>query len=344
MSPRPTHYQILGVSPTAAADEVERAFARESSVFRPHVFGGLTEVCVAYQTLRDPIKRRAYDASIGLVREPGPRKLPQGVRGAATAETMVRAAPVEQRAPPPPSPPEPRSPPTRSALPLGPGADLNVRPEPTLRRGDPPHLPLADVLDAEVRPIDWRRAGITLGGFVLAACVLGGLAGWWSASGISEASPPKQAEPLSIPQSQPAAAPPIPDLRPATASPAPEARIDRPGPANPGPVRTERNPIAPPEPVAVAVQPQPDEAEPNAAEPVVDAALASTTTAAAMPLPNRVIARTIDRIGYSCGSVTSATPVEGAAPGVYKIGCSSGQFYQAKLVNGRYRFRRWGRP
>jgi hypothetical protein len=54
-----------------------------------------------------------------------------------------------------------------------------------------------------------------------------------------------------------------------------------------------------------------------------------------------VIARTIHRIGYSCGDVASATAVDGQAPGVYKITCTSGQSYQAKPVRGRYHFRRW---
>jgi len=58
-----------------------------------------------------------------------------------------------------------------------------------------------------------------------------------------------------------------------------------------------------------------------------------------MPLPNRVIARTIERIGYSCGEVASTTTVDGSA-GVYRGTCSSGQSYQASPVGGRYRFRR----
>jgi hypothetical protein len=73
----------------------------------------------------------------------------------------------------------------------------------------------------------------------------------------------------------------------------------------------------------------------QAAEPQASGAAAS------LPLPKAVIARTIHRIGYSCGEVASATAVEGQAPGVYKITCTSGQSYQAKPVRGRYHFRRW---
>ncbi len=65
------------------------------------------------------------------------------------------------------------------------------------------------------------------------------------------------------------------------------------------------------------------------------------STAAGLPLPNSVVARTIDRIGFRCGRVQSVTPVPDAAPGIYKVTCSSGLSYQASPVNGRYRFRKW---
>jgi hypothetical protein len=56
-----------------------------------------------------------------------------------------------------------------------------------------------------------------------------------------------------------------------------------------------------------------------------------------MPLPNRVIARTIQRIGYPCGQVASTIP--GETPGVFTVSCTSGHSYQAAPVRGRYRFR-----
>jgi hypothetical protein len=59
-----------------------------------------------------------------------------------------------------------------------------------------------------------------------------------------------------------------------------------------------------------------------------------------MPLPNRVIARTIQRIGYPCGQVASTVP--GGAQGVFTVTCTSGHSYQAAPVRGRYRFRRVG--
>lgn len=62
---------------------------------------------------------------------------------------------------------------------------------------------------------------------------------------------------------------------------------------------------------------------------------------AKLPLPDTVIARTIERIGYACGAVASATVLEGDEPGAYKVTCTSGQSYRARPVNGRYHFRRW---
>jgi hypothetical protein len=62
--------------------------------------------------------------------------------------------------------------------------------------------------------------------------------------------------------------------------------------------------------------------------------------AAALPLSNSTIARTIHHIGYGCGQVTSTIAVEGGS-GVYKVTCASGQSYRAAPVRGRYHFRRW---
>jgi len=59
-----------------------------------------------------------------------------------------------------------------------------------------------------------------------------------------------------------------------------------------------------------------------------------------MPLPNSTIARTLHRIGYSCGSVASTLPIDSA--GGYKVTCTSGHSYSAKPVRGRYHFRRLG--
>jgi hypothetical protein len=78
-----------------------------------------------------------------------------------------------------------------------------------------------------------------------------------------------------------------------------------------------------------------------ASDQVASDPLAPKPVEASMPLPGNVIARTIERIGYSCGSVSSTSAVEGAS-GVYNVTCSSGQTYQATPIHGRYRFRKSG--
>ena len=47
---------------------------------------------------------------------------------------------------------------------------------------------------------------------------------------------------------------------------------------------------------------------------------------------------TIGHIGYSCGSIASATPV--GSDGVFTVTCTSGHSYRASPVRGRYHFRR----
>ena len=68
---------------------------------------------------------------------------------------------------------------------------------------------------------------------------------------------------------------------------------------------------------------------------------AAQPVAASLPLPTKVIARTIEGIGYPCGAVASATSAGGGA-GVYKVTCTSGHSYQATPIHGHYRFRRIG--
>jgi hypothetical protein len=55
-----------------------------------------------------------------------------------------------------------------------------------------------------------------------------------------------------------------------------------------------------------------------------------------------VIARTLDRIGFRCGSVVSTDRVDAPeGPSAYKVTCSSGQSYRASDQTGRYRFSKW---
>ena len=63
------HYETLGVEPTADEDEIANAFAAQLSLFkvRPEkTVASLAQLSLAFETLRDPIKRRAYDTSLRL--------------------------------------------------------------------------------------------------------------------------------------------------------------------------------------------------------------------------------------------------------------------------------------
>ena len=54
---RPNHYEVLGLTPGASSEEIAQAFAKELSDRRPRAFGSLPNVTVAYESLRDRIKR-----------------------------------------------------------------------------------------------------------------------------------------------------------------------------------------------------------------------------------------------------------------------------------------------
>jgi len=320
---RPNYYELLGLAPGAAGDAVAQAFARATSVFRPHAFGSITEICVAFETLRDPIKRRAYDASLGLV----PKDTIPPVSRPASAHFMQRPD-ISPPLPAPPANPEPR-----------PAPRIDLPPEPSVAPIQ--FQPTYNEVSGGISPIEWKRTGLVVGGLVAAAVFVGALAGWWSGSSAAE---PEQAKPAATaPQDKPP--PSFSELWPEPASSAVETRTFQPrGTARarprgePAPRRTQ---LVSTEAERQLVQPPQDLAEPTPSDPLAPEAAAAPAPAAAsaMPLPHKTVARTIDRIGYSCGSVASATPIEGTA-GIYKVTCSSGQSFQAKPVNGRYRFRR----
>jgi hypothetical protein len=318
---RPNYYEMLGLTPSAAGNTVAQAFARATSAFRPHSFGGITELCVAYETLRDPVKRRAYDASLGLIPRP---KIPPAPRP-ASARFMQRPA-----------------------VAVAPSLEPKVEPkplEPVMRRpvqldSPMPRQPAFSEVNVGSSPIEWKRMGTIAGGLVAVAVFVGAFAGWWSGSSAAE---PDQPQRVASAARQPE--------RPTFSEPEPapsvvEARADQPRRAvatRPRVERTTHRPrIAASEAESQLIQPPPELANPTSADPHAPETAPLPAVATSMPLPHRTVARTIDRIGYSCGSVASASPVDGAA-GVYKVTCTSGQSFQAKPVNGRYRFRRLAR-
>jgi molecular chaperone DnaJ len=67
-----THYELLGVSPDAGAEEIRHAYRRMARLTHPDVeqgYGGslrFHRVLRAYQVLSDPVERRHYDTVMGI--------------------------------------------------------------------------------------------------------------------------------------------------------------------------------------------------------------------------------------------------------------------------------------
>ncbi|MFB3922007.1 MAG: DnaJ domain-containing protein [Terriglobia bacterium] len=66
---RRTHYEVLGVSRQAAADEIKTAFRKLAKIYHPDITPGLDgtrfrQICEAYRILSNPSHRRAYDREL----------------------------------------------------------------------------------------------------------------------------------------------------------------------------------------------------------------------------------------------------------------------------------------
>lgn len=77
-----THYDILGVSPTASPDDVARAcsYVRSNDKNKNNVDQLMRHVDEAWKTLSDPIKRAAYNASLGITASISPNRPPPSHR------------------------------------------------------------------------------------------------------------------------------------------------------------------------------------------------------------------------------------------------------------------------
>lgn len=346
---RPTYYEMLGLSPTATSGEIDKAFERAVSSFRPRPFGSTASASVAYATLRDPAKRRAYDASIGLQPKPEPKVLvPTRVelkfqRGWAHAPFMAAAPALDQPKPPRQDPP--------AAAPAAPPPQpLEVEREaraPTLSIKDQVEALMARSSDPDSarEPLlsEWSRPGLTIAALLFAAAAVGAFAGLKSVETI-EPQEPAQAATIGLPVAKPGAA---------KAVVAPDAQASRSTAAPQRPTRTSLAPVpdrrkAPAEVLAAIPADSITESiqvvQAATSAPIADSPAAEQQVAsAALPIAKRDIARTIQKIGYSCGAVDSAIPVEGGDGGVFKITCSSGATYRAAPIRGRYHFRKWDR-
>lgn len=379
---RPNHYETLGLSPSASDDEIRRAFARMMGMFGAHPVVAAASISAAFEVLRNPDKRRAYDHTLGLRPEPsnghwkvaGVGWSSPGLTGApwtpapkADASDSDAPAPREQPADVAHTPPaEPRlasfisSSLRNLARPVAPEVASDVAPQiappeelETASAAVEPDVPVAPRrdaemwLDAEPRPLDLKRPALIGLGAVVAAGLIGAIAGASADDRDQRPPPPKRGVTVALPA---AAA----QADGAAATTAPVAKI--------AVTESERPERA--EAVSAARRPARQELAALSGEPAQSSELADSGLSASapvgadgaqpeaeagapkavakLPLSNGVIARTIARIGYSCGSVVSTTSVEGAGAGVYKVACSSGETFQATPVRGRYRFRRAG--
>jgi hypothetical protein len=344
---RPNHYEVLGLKPTASDKEIAAAFARE--IGRPRAFGGLTQLSIAYEVLRDPAKRRAYDDSIGVKPEPLPRAARPSIvqfSGSAHFIGAAIAGPGGLRDHGRP----PHLEPLREPEPVAPLAAVPSEPEPMVE----PEIASANRALPGFEPdralgysdgqIQWKRPVVILGTLVGTAGLIGAWVGSVAGSD-AQADPAERAVTVALPKAKQA---PRMEQAAATEWVAAEVQPER-SRTNSAAVRRIRSaPVQ--QPRALSAQELEELAPVEIARPAnafVEQATAQVAevapvqaAAADMPLSNATIARTIHRIGYSCGQVASTSAVEGGAPGVFTVTCSSGATYRASPVRGRYRFKR----
>ena len=361
---RRTHYEVLGLEPTATGDEIERAFAGSISIFQPHGFSGVAEAAVAFRTLRDPARRRAYDAELGLNAEPEPRPSPMSWRVGAqflsasgmsvwsqTAEPHVEpeatpsiAAALRKLASPEPlqaAQPAPEAPAPEPRPPRPPEAKATPKVDPPFAGERMVHLALNEGRDeAEAGAIPWKPIGIVAGGVIVVGAILGGWAGWDAGSAMESPQATRESAKAVLP-------PPTTFTVSDPATKAPSAAFDAARPLPPRRTVRAATRVARVRSTSqladverqLSELPETAPAQADATGQVAELAPV-TATAASLPLPSRVIARTLARIGYPCGQIASSTPA--GAAGVFKVTCTSGHSYQAAPVRGRYHFRRLG--
>jgi hypothetical protein len=358
---RPNHYDILGLTPAASADEIARAFARELSPLRPHAFGGLALVSLAYEVLRDPAKRRAYDASLGVSRERAPTErssinFGNGRRGerrsgfvisAVLRDRSARAATGSCQNSPALSLKHDRRQHESDAA-----AERRRKEVVGVRRSTPEPL-----RNPPIDTLEWKRPGTVIAALFLGVGLTGALAGLWSDRVFA---PQEASAAVTLPPGQPLAAthsrqaPPTPATGQAALVPARPTRFTAPhlrrkaalAQRITAPKQLRSGDIPPvdlPPRLRRAAQASGEGGSGEATTTPASAPALSPATpaaaAAALPLPDRIVARTIEKIGYACGQVNSATPLDGE-PGAFKVTCTSGDSYKAAPVRGRYHFRR----
>lgn len=98
--PQRDHYAVLGVQPSASAQEITGAYRRRVRALHPDTGGpaapeGLADVLTAYDTLRDPRRRAAYDAG----RERAAGRPPATGRPVPVRVTRTKSSAADSRRP-----------------------------------------------------------------------------------------------------------------------------------------------------------------------------------------------------------------------------------------------------
>jgi hypothetical protein len=332
---RPNLYATLGLTPDADQQDIARAFARHMNL--PHSVTDMAEIARAFETLRDPARRRAYDESIA------PRPAPPPVAPVRDGWPFVASTRVTSVAMPQvgvaakPAPADAGVPDQSSWTP-----EVDTVPvKPRVAR----HVPLREAVEARLREadgerIDWQRPAIVVGALFATVAVIGGGLGWYASNGIDAA---QAEEAVAFPVPRPAASA---ETTPPVAGPTEAAgEVAQADPERPRRAAASQRRAPSPEPVlakeerAADVPEIPSEQVAALASEVSETA-DSQSAAAAMPLPNATIARTIRRIGYPCAQVADTAAVD-SATGVFKVTCESGHSYRAAPLRGRYHFRKW---
>jgi curved DNA-binding protein CbpA len=347
------YYDTLGLEPGATADQIKQAFARQMAMFRP--MAETARIGLAFETLRNPARRRTYDESLGLHREPpltAPAMLSLHMSARFDPPIAEKPASTPAEASPDPVPPIATAPPwEQTEAPFIAAADDPSEPDMERLIGRLEAIRKASSTAAATEPKSRRfevNPALAIGG-LLAAAVVVGIWGGLHAGGVQQVTPTPASASVVLPSAKPlpkaVAAPAEEASLPLASEPQSAPRWARAEPRRRRSIsRSSEGPI-----VGAAIEdsnaaPSAADASGSAAAPATIDAVAepspATATPAAMPLPNAVVARTIQRIGYSCGRVASTAAVEGEPPGTFKVTCASGQSYQAKPVGGRYRFRR----
>jgi DnaJ-like protein len=204
-----THYETLGLTPEATDDQIGQAFARKMSECRWHPMAASAQICIAYETLSDRFKRADYDRANGLVPKARPRlaamtivqeqwapfiaSAPTNALGQSARDAAAEPHVTAQSNSEVPAAMKPRSRVVDSMRDLARLPALGASSNRYSRLPDRQPLPanlesqvrqIVECLpqgaipsDSEDRLLDWKRPALAIGGFVLAAGLIGALAG-----------------------------------------------------------------------------------------------------------------------------------------------------------------------